>query len=152
MAHLAGMPIVVVTNQSGIARGFYTEEQFAELTAWMRARFAAEGAPLAAVYHCPYHPDAALARYRCSHPWRKPAPGMILAARDELGLDLVKSTLVGDQWSDIAAARAAGVGRAVLVEGGQRESRPADVSADVEFVDVVAAANWFRGTQAPHSK
>ena len=95
-AHRAEYPIVVVTNQSGIGRGYYTEHDFQTLTAYMRGRFADEGAPLAAVYHCPYHPQAEIARYRAAHPWRKPGPGMLLAAEADLGLDLPGSIMVGE--------------------------------------------------------
>jgi D-glycero-D-manno-heptose 1,7-bisphosphate phosphatase len=152
-AHCAGMPVVVVTNQSGIGRGYYTEEQFAALTDWMCARFVSEGAPITAVYHCPYHPEATVPQYRRTHSWRKPAPGMILAARDDLDLDLASSTLVGDQWSDIAAARAAGVGRAILVSGSQRETRPVDLFADATLVDINDVACWFSAAPLPvHSK
>jgi len=110
-----GYSLFVVTNQSGIGRGLYTENDFITLTDWMRAEMARRGAPVQRVYHCPYHPEATIARYRAVHPWRKPAPGMILQARDDFGLDLGNSILVGDRFSDIEAARRAGVGARVLV-------------------------------------
>lgn len=109
-AHALGWPAVVVTNQAGIGRGLYGEAEFEALTRWMCARFAAEGAPIARVYHCPSHPTAALGAYRVDSPMRKPGPGMLLQARDELGLDLLRSVLVGDKASDIQAGQAAGVG------------------------------------------
>lgn len=105
-----GMPIVVVTNQAGIGRGLYSEQQFQRLTAWMCERFAEAGAPLAGVLHCPYHPTEAVGEYRRESEFRKPGPGMLLQARDELGLDLARSVLVGDKPSDIEAGRRAGVG------------------------------------------
>jgi D-glycero-D-manno-heptose 1,7-bisphosphate phosphatase len=103
-------PIVVVTNQAGIGRGYYSETEYAKLTEWMCNRFMEEGAPLAAVYHCPFHPEHGLGEYRKESFDRKPNPGMILRARDDLGLDLTRSVLIGDKGSDIAAGRAAGVG------------------------------------------
>jgi len=110
-----GMPIVVVTNQAGIGRGYYSEAQFHALTGWMRDQFVAQGAPLAAVYFCPCHPEHGVGEYRKESFDRKPNPGMILRARDELGLDLGRSVLIGDKGSDIAAARAAGIGLSVLL-------------------------------------
>ena len=115
------MPIVVVTNQAGIGRGYYSEEQFHTLTDWMRRRFEDEGAPISAVYHCPYHPVHGIGDYRRESIDRKPNPGMILRARDDLKLDLGKSILIGDKPSDIAAAKRAGVGFTVLL-GGNVES------------------------------
>lgn len=121
-----GMPIVVVTNQAGIGRGYYSETQFKALTDWMLARFEEEGAPIAAVYHCPYHPEHGVGEYRKESFDRKPNPGMILRARDDLGLDLPRSILIGDKVSDIAAAKAAGVGIAVMLD-----PRGEDSSADI---------------------
>lgn len=106
-----GMTLVIVTNQSGIGRGYYTEDDYQSVTAFMCERFAAEGTPLSAVYHCPFHPDALEPRYRAAdHPWRKPRAGMLLAARDEMGLDLERSAMLGDRLVDLQAGAAAGVG------------------------------------------
>lgn len=110
-----GMAVVVVTNQAGIARGYYTEAQFLLVTEWMRNRFTDEGIVIDRVYYCPYHPEYGIGEYKADSFDRKPNPGMILRARDELGLSLDNSILVGDKASDIAAARAASVGRAVLL-------------------------------------
>jgi D-glycero-D-manno-heptose 1,7-bisphosphate phosphatase len=141
----AGYRLVVITNQAGIARGLYTEADYRALTAWMEARFAAEGAPLDAVYHCPYHPTAGLGRYRRDHAWRKPKPGMILEAERRLKLDLPGSILIGDRETDIEAARGAGVGTAVLLA----EKPPAATRADRVERDLAAAYDWFRREVAP---
>lgn len=115
----AGWALVVVTNQSGIARGYYGEDDYQRLTAHLRDRLAAEaGVTLDAVLHCPHLPDAAVAAYRRDCDCRKPAPGLLLQAQRALGLDLAASVMVGDKGSDLAAGRAAGVGRQVLVESG----------------------------------
>jgi len=114
-AKLAGMAIVVITNQAGIGRGYYTEAQFHDLTKWMCNRFFEKGVAVDGVYYCPYHPVYGVGKYRADSFDRKPNPGMILQARDELGLQLSDSILIGDKASDIAAARAAGVGRTVLI-------------------------------------
>jgi D-glycero-D-manno-heptose 1,7-bisphosphate phosphatase len=141
---------VVVTNQSGIGRGYYTEQAFAELTGWMRARFADEEAPIAAVYHCPFHPDATVAEYRQDHPWRKPAPGMLLAAAQDLDLNLTGSILVGDTWSDIAAASAAGVARTVLIGG--REVPLTRPHPTQRSETLRGALGWLETQMRDHSK
>jgi D-glycero-D-manno-heptose 1,7-bisphosphate phosphatase len=112
VARRLGYLLIIATNQSGIARGCFTEQDFQTLMAWMRDRFLLEGAPLAAVYHCPYHPDG-VGEYRKQSDWRKPAPGMLLQAARDFSLDLSASVLIGDQERDIAAARAAGLGAAI---------------------------------------
>ena len=113
VAETSGYLIVVVTNQAGIGRGYYTEAHFQQLTAWMVAVFRQRGIGIARVYHCPYHPTAGVGAYRRESFDRKPQPGMLLKARDDLGLDLAASVLIGDKDSDMAAGRAAGVGRLV---------------------------------------
>ena len=103
-----GYLLVVVTNQSGIGRGYYTEEDFRKLTDWMLQRLSAEGIDLAAVYSCPHSPEE-----ECD--CRKPAPGMFLQAERELGLDMSASWMVGDKESDMQAAEAAGIPNRVLL-------------------------------------
>jgi histidinol-phosphate phosphatase family protein len=101
-------PIVVVTNQSGIGRGYFDEKAHADLTRWMCDRFEAEGAAIARVYHCPYHPLHGIGEHRRDHPWRKPKPGMILQAVSNLRLDAACCVIVGDQMSGIEAGRRPG--------------------------------------------
>jgi D-glycero-D-manno-heptose 1,7-bisphosphate phosphatase len=148
VATAKGFALVVVTNQSGIGRGFYTEDDFIALTRYMRARFAAEGAALLAVYHCPHHPQAVVPHLRAAdHPWRKPRPGMILAARDEHDLDLPRSALVGDRWSDILAGHAAGVSALALVgEPGDAPEEPPPAERVATVADLSA---WFGRVIAP---
>ncbi len=105
-----GFLICVVTNQAGIGRGFYTEKDFIELTDWMRSVFREEGSEIDKVYFCPSHPEYGVGEYKTDSPFRKPGPGMILQASQELDIDLAKSILVGDKESDILAGVAAGVG------------------------------------------
>lgn len=129
----AGWALVVVTNQSGIARGYYTEADYQALTAHMRAELARAGVTLDAVLHCPHLPASAGATvpaYRRDCDCRKPAPGMLLRAAAALGLDLADSVMVGDKRSDLDAARAAGVGRKVLVRSGHRPSAADEAAAD----------------------
>lgn len=129
-----GLLPVVVTNQAGIARGYYDEATFLALTDWMLQRFADEGAPLERVYFCPYHPMAGIGRYRAESADRKPAPGMLLRARDELGLDLPGSVLLGDKTSDIEAGRAAGVGLKLLLRAAPDPDDPAAPPAGTVIV------------------
>ena len=120
-----GWLLVVVTNQSGIGRGLYTEHDFSVLTNWMRERFAQARAPLAGVYFCPHHPTDALDGFRRQCTCRKPAPGMLLSAAHEVSLDLAQSILFGDKCEDMQAARAAGVRHRVLL-GEDGRALPAD--------------------------
>lgn len=113
-AQVAGYLPVVVTNQAGIARGFYTEAQFLDYTRWLHAEFARRGAPLFGTYYCPHHPTAGLGNYRRECGCRKPAAGMILRAGEDLSLDLGASLLLGDKESDMEAASVAGLRRARL--------------------------------------
>lgn len=141
-----GFAPVIVTNQSGIARGLFTEEAFHDLNRWMLSVFEQRGAPVAKVYHCPYHPEAAVAAYRhADHPWRKPAPGMLLAARDELALDLSRSAMIGDRWSDVAAGHAAGLPFLALVgDRADREGAAADPPPADRLADIREAVGWLQ--------
>ncbi len=113
-ARANGYLVLVVTNQSGIGRGYYTEEQFKTLTEWMCLEFERRGATIDKVYFSPFHPTEGLGFYRQDEDTRKPRPGMILKAQNEFNLSLMKSILVGDKPSDIQAGIAAGVGVNVL--------------------------------------
>ena len=107
--------VVVVTNQAGIGRGYYTEEDFNQLTEWMLCQFVDVGASIGKVYFSPYHPIHAKGKYLKDDFSRKPKPGMLLRARDELQIDLSTSVLIGDKESDIQAGIAAGVGTNLLL-------------------------------------
>ncbi len=136
-------PIVVITNQSGIGRGYYSEADFQTLTRWMCERFATEAAPVKAVYHAPWHPEATLAEYRVKdHPWRKPRPGMILAAAADLHLDLGRSVLVGDQWGDALAGASAGVGTLIVV-GSPKGGRPSSLTSVHRLPTVADVTPWL---------
>ena len=119
-AQALGYVLVVVTNQSGIARGYYTTADFEELMAWMREELGREGVRIDAVYHCPYHPEHGVGEYRREHEDRKPSPGMLRRAAAELSLDLGRSLMVGDRCSDVAAANAGGLRQAFLLAGTER--------------------------------
>jgi len=112
-----GFLIVIVTNQSGIDRGFYSESDFETLTQWMVGEFAKRGIKIAAVYHCPHHPDFSGV---CS--CRKPEPGMLLQAAAELDIDLERSVMVGDSERDVEAAHSAGLRESYLLKAGASSS------------------------------
>ncbi len=111
----AGWALVVVTNQSGVARGLYTFEQMQALHDSITAELRSEGITLTGIYACPHHPEGTVTAYKQVCECRKPRPGLILQATQEHRLQLDASVLFGDKSSDIAAGRYAGVGRCWLI-------------------------------------
>ena len=105
-----GYLVFVVTNQSGIGRGYYSEADFQILTTWMIDRFKSEGVEIKKVFFSPYHPVHGVGQYKKDDISRKPRPGMLLAAKKQFDLDLRESVLIGDKASDIEAGISAGVG------------------------------------------
>ena len=124
-AQAHGMALVVVTNQAGIGRGYYTEADLCALTDWMLARFADQGIAIAGVEYCPHHPTQGIGPYRRDCVRRKPGPGMILDAAAAHGLDPARSAMVGDKASDMQAALAAGVATRILLTGSTEEAAAA---------------------------
>ena len=113
-AHNQNYKLIVITNQAGIGRGYYTEDQFHSLSRWMCEQFAEAGSPISKVYFSPYHPTAGIGIYLKDDYSRKPHPGMILQAQQDFDIDLSASVLIGDQVTDIQAGVAAGVGTNLL--------------------------------------
>lgn len=135
----AGFALVVVTNQSGIARGYYDEAALERLHTSLRASLAAQGIELAAIEYCPHLPQAEVAHYALECDCRKPAPGMILRAARALDLDLADSVLFGDKPSDIEAGRRAGVGRCVLLAtNGRVGAQQVDHASLTEALDALS--------------
>lgn len=131
-AKMAGYLIVVVTNQAGIGRGYYTEQDFHILTEWMCKVFQENGASLDKVYFCPSHPEFGVGEYKVDSMYRKPNPGMLLQAAREFDIDMNQSLLVGDKVSDIEAGLRAGVGRNFLYQTGMPDiGRQAVATAEV---------------------
>ena len=111
-----GYKIIVVTNQSGVARGYFGEDDFLKFMDYVRGVFQARGCPIDDVFYCPYHKDG-LPPWNIDSPDRKPAPGMILKAARKHNIDLRASALIGDSESDVQAGKSAGVGRNILLSG-----------------------------------
>lgn len=136
----AGYVLVLVTNQAGIARGFYTQKHFERLSEYLRNLLWVDGISFAGIYHCPHHPDGVVESYRVACNCRKPAPGMLLRAAEELKLDLAASVIIGDKRSDIEAGRAAGVGCNIIVRSGHPLTAEDAQFADICLPDLAAAA------------
>ncbi|MDP9039387.1 MAG: HAD family hydrolase [Acidobacteriota bacterium] len=135
-----GYRLVIVTNQAGIARGLYTEEQYHALMTWMRVEFRLEGIVFDGVYHCPYHPVHGLGRWKEESEDRKPGAGMLRRAAHDLHLDLSRSVLIGDRCTDIAAAQAASLRQAFLISG--TEDAPCG-SPHVDIAVLEEAERWL---------
>jgi len=144
-ANRRNVPVVLVSNQSGVGRGYYGWTEFAAVQQAMVSALAAQGARIDAVYACPYHVDGHSPYGHPDHPARKPNPGMLLRAARALALDLGRSWLVGDKATDIEAARCAGLAGALQVETGhgRREREAAAALArpgfEVRFGRSIAA-------------
>ena len=141
----SGYRRVVVTNQSGIARGLYTEADYQRLTDQVRERLRGEGVTLDAIEYCPHLADAPLAQYRRACECRKPEPGMLLKAIRALEIDPASSFLVGDKLSDVQAGRAAGIGRCFLVRSGHALSAEAIDAADGVYADLLSCVTDVLG-------
>jgi D,D-heptose 1,7-bisphosphate phosphatase len=103
-----GYKLVVVSNQSGVARGIVTEQALNKIHNQLKQLLAEKGAPLDKIYYCPYHPDAVIEKYRKESEWRKPNPGMLLAAANEMDIDLSQSWMIGNSSRDVEAGLKAG--------------------------------------------
>jgi D-glycero-D-manno-heptose 1,7-bisphosphate phosphatase len=128
------VPVVLVTNQSGIARRYYDWEGFRAVQATLSAALDAAGAHLDAVLACAYHAEGAPPLRGVNHPWRKPNPGMILAAAERMNVDLSRSWIIGDSVSDITAGAAAGLAGGTLLTASEELLREAQLLANDHFV------------------
>ena len=118
-----GYLLFIITNQSGIARGYYSEKEFAILTEWMEQRFLENSITITEVSYCPHHPSKGLAEYRVDCTCRKPKPGMILDLAKRYDIDLPNSLLVGDKLSDIQAGELANIERNYLLTSAYQKEK-----------------------------
>ncbi len=142
----AGLPVVVITNQSGIARGFFTDAFVEETHRRLSTTLEAGGARVDAYYYCPHHPAGTVEAYSRRCDCRKPARGLVDRAARDLGLDPARSFVVGDKWLDVELGRAIGA-RSILVRtgvGAAQEARaPEHIAADAVVDNLAAAASWI---------
>jgi D,D-heptose 1,7-bisphosphate phosphatase len=138
-----GFEIIVITNQSGIARGYYSEDDFLKLSKSMVGFLASEGVRVADIYYCPHHVEGVVRKFAISCSCRKPLPGMLLKAEDDHSIDLPASILVGDKSSDIEAGRNAGVGKTFMVAPDDIVSNLDGMHADAVFPDLRSCANFL---------
>ena len=143
--HQEGYLLIIVTNQSGIGRGYYSEADFQRVQDRVITLLGDHGAPVRASYHCPHHPTEAKGEYLTRCGCRKPAPGMVEAAIAEHDLDPARSFMVGDTLNDVAAGQAAGM-RGVLVRTGlgtQNEAKIGEVQPDYVAEEIDDAVSNF---------
>ncbi|HIF9058371.1 TPA: D-glycero-beta-D-manno-heptose 1,7-bisphosphate 7-phosphatase [Photobacterium damselae] len=137
-----GYLLVLVTNQSGIARGMFTEDEFLSLTEWMDWNFVDNGVEFDGIYYCPHHPEGQ-GDYRQECDCRKPKPGMLISARDYLKIDMTQSVMIGDKADDMTAAKAAEVGTKILVRTGKPVTEVGEQLADVVLDSVADVPAWL---------
>ncbi|MGD0785330.1 MAG: HAD family hydrolase [Sedimentisphaerales bacterium] len=137
-----GFKLIVVSNQSGIARGIIPENAVAQIHDRLKQLLAEHNAYLDRIYYCPFHPDGALPKFRKDSDWRKPKPGMLLAASKELKISLTNSWMIGNGYNDIAAGKAAGC-RTILIKSNIKppEKKPGDPDPDFEVINMREAVN-----------
>ena len=145
----AGLWVVVITNQSGLARGYFSEEDLAQVHQELDRQLAEHGARVDAYYHCPHLPDGSVARYAIECDCRKPAPGLVLRAAAELGIVLAGSFMVGDRNKDVACGRAAGL-IPILLRCGHEDGLPAGPLERPEHLadDLAGAVDWILAQSA----
>ncbi len=140
-----GYRLVVVSNQSGVARGLVTEEGLAQIHHTLEKLLADEGAYLDAIYYCPFHPEGSISKYRMESELRKPAPGMLLKAAKELDIDLSQSWMIGDSYRDVEAGKRAGC-KTILINNPVKPvvKNPSDPEPDRQAVNIREAVNIIR--------
>jgi len=148
----AGYLLVIVTNQSGIARGKYTENQYWELTKKLLGFLKTKGIKIAGIYHCPHHIQGKIPNLSFECDCRKPKPGLLLRAAHEHDINMEESIMIGDMPSDILAARAAGVKTTYMVRTDNSENPKYSSEADFVYDDLFACAKNILTDRIPKDK
>lgn len=148
LANAADFQTVVVTNQAGVARGYFAESLIDEVHDRVRELLAEGGARLDGIYYCPHHPEVGAPAYRKECTCRKPSPGMLERARDEMGIDLSASFMIGDTIKDVEAGRRVGATSILVLSGygkGELEyqSNAWKVKPDHVADDLLTAITWI---------
>lgn len=140
-----GYKLVIVSNQSAVARGIITEKILAQINDRLKQLLAEKGAYLDRIYYCPYHPDGAVPKYRKESDWRKPNPGMLLAAANDMDIDLSQSWVIGDSSSDIEAGLRAGC-KTILINRftDYKQLKPGEPKPDYRAVNIKEATNIIK--------
>ena len=144
----AGYKVILVTNQSGVARGYFPESLVHEAHAYLTSMLREEGAVLDGIYYCPHHPTAGNSKYTMACDCRKPGTGLIDQATRDFDIDINHSFMVGDKWSDIELAQRAGI-RAILVTSGFAPDDPGNkrpghvVAPDFTAHSIAEAVDWI---------
>lgn len=150
----AGFTVVIITNQSGVARGYFPESLVHEAHDLLRSLLQKDGARIDGIYYCPHHPTAGSSKHTVACDCRKPATGLLDRAARDLDIDMTRSFMVGDKWSDVELGHRAGT-RSILVRSGfahddPGNKRPSHVE-DPDFTahDLAEAADWIIGQGGP---
>lgn len=141
----AGFLLVIVTNQSGVARGYYSEQDVIDLHHWVKSEFSNERVDINKIYFCPHHKEFGLGDYKKDCQCRKPNPGMLLKAKNALNLDMSQCIMVGDKESDMQAGKRAGVGKTVYITGNAQNSQniaKENTAKGIEFADYHVESLW----------
>lgn len=140
----AGFELVIVTNQAGVARGYFDESAVSAVNAEVVRQLSAAGIPIDAIYYCPYHPEGIVEPFNQNHPDRKPNPGMLLRASRDLGIDLAQSWMIGDSVHDSEAGKRAGC-RTIRIPSAKTQLRNDGSWTDFFCSNMLEAANIIVG-------